>query len=252
VKVSADMIVAAIADFFQELVLPLPDAQLLRRDGVAAVISGVPVPVLNPVLLERPGPKVADFASLLDEVELRALPYSLGLRPGSGGALAELAASRGMTAEEGVPLMVVNTVREIQGHTPPPAVQASGAAAGIPGSPAAPPFPTFVRLPADQAAHPDAENEWWYVTGRVEAGGHTFGYEVQIKVVGVMPLAAGTSGFVTSPASGRAVWHRRPGRHRAVPRYATGRVVMRRWGFCCQDRRRDQPGGCRCSCGRWR
>lgn len=44
----------------------------------------------------------------------------------------------------------------------------------------APAFPTFVDLPADQAAHPDAQWEWWYVVGHLSAGGHRFGYEVQI------------------------------------------------------------------------
>jgi predicted secreted hydrolase len=45
---------------------------------------------------------------------------------------------------------------------------------------AAPAFPAFVHLPADQAAHPDAPQEWWYVVGHLNAGGHRFGYEVQI------------------------------------------------------------------------
>jgi predicted secreted hydrolase len=44
----------------------------------------------------------------------------------------------------------------------------------------APAFPTFVHLPADQAAHPDALQEWWYIIGHVEAKGHRFGYEVTI------------------------------------------------------------------------
>jgi predicted secreted hydrolase len=44
----------------------------------------------------------------------------------------------------------------------------------------APAFPTFVHLPADQAAHPNVPQEWWYVVGHVNAHGHRFGYEVQI------------------------------------------------------------------------
>jgi predicted secreted hydrolase len=44
----------------------------------------------------------------------------------------------------------------------------------------APAFPTFVHLPADQAAHPTAGAEWWYVIGHVDARGHRFGYEVTI------------------------------------------------------------------------
>jgi predicted secreted hydrolase len=41
-------------------------------------------------------------------------------------------------------------------------------------------FPTFVHLPADQAAHPNAAQEWWYVVGHLNAHGHRFGYEVTI------------------------------------------------------------------------
>lgn len=44
----------------------------------------------------------------------------------------------------------------------------------------APAFPTFVHLPADQAAHPNVDREWWYVIGHLTAHGHRFGYEVQI------------------------------------------------------------------------
>jgi predicted secreted hydrolase len=51
---------------------------------------------------------------------------------------------------------------------------------GPPGPVAVPAFPAFVSLPADQAEHASLQNEWWYVTGRVEAGHRTFGYEVQI------------------------------------------------------------------------
>ena len=44
----------------------------------------------------------------------------------------------------------------------------------------APAFPTFVQLPADQAAQPSVDSEWWYVVGHLNAHGHRFGYEVMI------------------------------------------------------------------------
>jgi predicted secreted hydrolase len=53
---------------------------------------------------------------------------------------------------------------------------------------ASPSFPTFVHLPADQSAHPDAQWEWWYVVGHLNAHGHRFGYEVQL-VKGAAPQA---------------------------------------------------------------
>jgi predicted secreted hydrolase len=52
----------------------------------------------------------------------------------------------------------------------------------------APAFPTFVHLPADQAAHPTVPWEWWYVVGHLNAHGHRFGYEVQL-VGGAAPQA---------------------------------------------------------------
>lgn len=44
----------------------------------------------------------------------------------------------------------------------------------------APEFPTFVHLPADQAAHPNAAKEWWHIVGHLNARGHRFGYQVTI------------------------------------------------------------------------
>jgi predicted secreted hydrolase len=57
---------------------------------------------------------------------------------------------------------------------------APAATAAAVGPATAPVYPTFVTLPADQAAHPDFDNEWWYVVGHLKAHGHEFGYEVQI------------------------------------------------------------------------
>lgn len=73
-----------------------------------------------------------------------------------------------------------------------PAAAAAGSAAVRTAAwatdPAAPAFPAFVHLPADQAAHPDAVWEWWYVVGHLTAAGHRFGYEVQIAA-GTVPEA---------------------------------------------------------------
>jgi predicted secreted hydrolase len=75
--------------------------------------------------------------------------------------------------------------------------QASSAAAGHGGTAAASQpaaatasgFPTFVRLPADQAAHPSATDEWWYTVGHVSSHGHEYGYEVQLASSGLAELA---------------------------------------------------------------
>jgi len=46
--------------------------------------------------------------------------------------------------------------------------------------PAAAQASNIVSVPADQAAHPGFQNEWWYVVGHLRSGGHVFGYEVQV------------------------------------------------------------------------
>lgn len=65
----------------------------------------------------------------------------------------------------------------------------ASAAAGQPRPTAAPGFPAFVKLPADQAAHPDAENEWWYTVGHFSAAGREYGYEVQLTAEGLTQIA---------------------------------------------------------------
>jgi predicted secreted hydrolase len=50
-------------------------------------------------------------------------------------------------------------------------------------------FPTYVHLPADQAAHPSAAEDWWYTLGHVSSHGHEYGYEVQLISSGVAELA---------------------------------------------------------------
>ncbi len=46
-----------------------------------------------------------------------------------------------------------------------------------------------MHLPADQAAHPGAPEEWWYTIGHLSSHGHEYGYEVQLTRSGVAELA---------------------------------------------------------------
>jgi predicted secreted hydrolase len=67
--------------------------------------------------------------------------------------------------------------------------QEGTAAASQPAAATASGFPTFVRLPGDQAAHPSGTQEWWYTVGHVSSHGHQYGYEVQLISAGVAELA---------------------------------------------------------------
>ena len=71
------------------------------------------------------------------------------------------------------------------------AAQAGAAPALLsrPGPTADPGFPTFVKLPADQAAHPNAKGEWWYTVGHLSAGRHKYGYEVELTAGGLTQIA---------------------------------------------------------------
>lgn len=51
-----------------------------------------------------------------------------------------------------------------------------------------------IVLPADHAAHPDYQLEWWYYTGNLDAAnGDRFGFQVTFFRIGVDPEPAGTS-----------------------------------------------------------
>ena len=71
--------------------------------------------------------------------------------------------------------------------------------ASRPGPTADPGFPTFVHMPADQAAHPNAKQEWWYTVGHIQTGGHKYGYEVQLTRSGITQIS------ITDEASGAYV-----------------------------------------------
>jgi hypothetical protein len=64
-----------------------------------------------------------------------------------------------------------------------------GGAAAQPAAVTASGFPAFVHLPADQAAHPSATNEWWYTIGHLFSHGHAYSYEVQLISSGVAELS---------------------------------------------------------------
>jgi predicted secreted hydrolase len=49
-----------------------------------------------------------------------------------------------------------------------------------PAKPTPAPGPSTIKLPADQANHPDVDTEWWFLIGTVKSGDRTFGVEVNI------------------------------------------------------------------------
>jgi N-acetylglutamate synthase len=112
---------SALATTWQHLFGAVPNGWVRREGGVVAAVSGVALSVLNGVWAEEVDPDDDIVAHLIDQVASTGLPYCLQLRPGSGEALANLAARRGMVRAGEVPLMVLEdagalaAVQEVDG-----------------------------------------------------------------------------------------------------------------------------------------
>lgn len=115
VAVDADMAAAALAATWQYLARALPGAWVLRDGGAIAWVSGVGLSALNGVWAERADPDLGAVARLLDRVRATGLPHCLQLRPGASVALPRLAAARAMSADEEVPLMVMEDPAAVAG-----------------------------------------------------------------------------------------------------------------------------------------
>jgi N-acetylglutamate synthase len=77
-----------------------------NRAGVAAV-TRTALPTLNGVWVQQVDADADDISELLDDVAATGLPHCLQFRPGAGAGLVNLAASRGMSPLEDIPLMVI-------------------------------------------------------------------------------------------------------------------------------------------------
>ena len=108
VAIDADTVALAVAETWQHLLAAVPGGWGVRDGGAIAVVTGVPLAALNGVWPERADPELRVVAALLDRVAATGLPHCLQARPGTGTAIAELAAIRGMHRDqEDVPLMVM-------------------------------------------------------------------------------------------------------------------------------------------------
>jgi hypothetical protein len=97
VAIDAETAASALAETWQHLLAAVPGGWGLRDGGAIAVVTGVPLPTLNGVWLERVNLEPPVVAALLDRVAATGLRHCLHARPGTGPAVAELAAVRGCT-----------------------------------------------------------------------------------------------------------------------------------------------------------
>ena len=79
-----------------------------HEEGASLFVTGLPIPLLNPVIPWRLDVESGAVERLLDLAAARGVRHELELRPGAAPALAELARSRGMEPGDQVPLMVLD------------------------------------------------------------------------------------------------------------------------------------------------
>jgi N-acetylglutamate synthase len=75
--------------------------------GASLFVTGIAAPTLNCVFGARRDASPRDVSDLLSLVASRRLPHCLQLRPGAKPELEAIARDRGMSAEEPIPLMVL-------------------------------------------------------------------------------------------------------------------------------------------------
>jgi ribosomal protein S18 acetylase RimI-like enzyme len=105
---NADRFAAAMTESRRLMNTCIPGSRLLRKDGAAASITGIPFASFNSVWLERNNAAVSAVAALLDEVTAAGVPFSFQVRPASGAVLADIAAERGMRFDRELALMAVD------------------------------------------------------------------------------------------------------------------------------------------------
>lgn len=105
--IDADTAASALAKTWQHLLAAVPGGWGVHDGGAVAVVTGVPMPALNGVWVDRVNLEPPLVAALLDRVADTGLPHCLQARPGAGPVVAELAVVRGMHRDEDAPLMVM-------------------------------------------------------------------------------------------------------------------------------------------------
>ena len=96
----------AFIELWRRLTGALPGGWSRDIEGGIAAVTGVEGPGFNGVWVDTSAPDPAMIARLLDDVEAAGFGCCLQYRPGAEHALADLAATRAMTRDADIPLMV--------------------------------------------------------------------------------------------------------------------------------------------------
>jgi len=109
--ITADSVATALAS---DLALHAADlgGESVTSGDAFLIITGLPLPAMNGVLLLRDAVRVPDVDRLLDSIAARGLPHCLQVRPRSAPALSELTRRRGLVESEPEPLMVLEGISD--------------------------------------------------------------------------------------------------------------------------------------------
>ena len=106
--VDADVTASRLVDAWERLLSSSPGWWARRVGGAVGGVTTVPISTLNGVWVSDLEFGVDPVDALLDRVAATGLPHCLQVRPGLADPLSELAADRGMTPDESIPLMVLD------------------------------------------------------------------------------------------------------------------------------------------------
>jgi ribosomal protein S18 acetylase RimI-like enzyme len=110
----ADAVAASLLATWAYLCSVVPEAWIRERDGAMACATGLPVPMMNGVLVANQRARSSIVAKLLTEVASTGLPYCLQLRPNADPALLALGPSRGLHRHGDISVMALTALDAVE------------------------------------------------------------------------------------------------------------------------------------------
>jgi hypothetical protein len=115
----ADAVAAAMLDTWRQLIEVHPHGWVSGRDGMQLAATGIPAAGLNGVWCSSLDPDPAELEHLLGQLDERALPHMLQVRPEAAPIAAAVAERRGLVADADIPLMRLDDAGRIESLEPP-------------------------------------------------------------------------------------------------------------------------------------
>jgi N-acetylglutamate synthase len=117
--VDASVAAAVLRSVFEGFVSRVPGGWVRAERDALAAVSGVDLAGMNGVWVDSTDPSPQVVSGLLDEVRATGLVHCLQARGAAAARLQEMAAGRGMTPAEPVPLMVLFGRPDVRAAQPP-------------------------------------------------------------------------------------------------------------------------------------